>query len=615
MLEILAKDKDTSCQLQALLDERTLDLPTRLLDLLPVGVYVCDHAGVVVRYNRAAAELWGCSPQPGDRSILYCGSYRLIELNGTLVPHAKCPMADVLATGHGLRDQEIAIERANGSRIVALMNIEPIKDGAGRIVGAVNVFREKPEPRGVQMNGGAYTSNDLLQALPAAVYTTDAAGHITFFNEAAAELWGCRPELGKSEFCGSWKLYWPDGTPLPHAECPMALALREKRPIRGLEAIAERPDGTRVPFIPYPTPLFDASGTLIGAVNTLVDITERYEVDKHLRESEIRYRRIAAIVESSDDAILTKNLDGVITSWNSGAERLFGYTADEVVGKPVTILIPVDRRDEEPAILARIRRGERVDHYETIRQRKDGSLIDISLTISPVRDPDGRIIGASKIARDISERRRADERQRIMLREMDHRVKNLFALASGVVSLSTRSATSVETLSSSVRARLSALAHAHALTLPVMTDSGLRMEQSTTLHALIHVILAPYGGQTVDDRARVTISGPDIPIAGGSLTSLALLLHEFATNAAKYGALSTPNGHIDIECIEDGVRFNLAWNERNGPPVQHQTDREGFGTKLALSTVQGQLGGEISRDWNPDGLRIRLSISRNRVAN
>ena len=600
--------------MQALLDERVLGLSDRLLDLLPVGVYVCDQAGLVVRYNRAAAELWGCTPQIGDPAVRYCGSYRLYGLNGNLVPHAKCPMADVLATGQGLRDQEIAIERPDGTRIVALVNIEAIRDDADRVVGAVNVFRERPEPRPAHMNGGVQSSTELLQALPTAVYTTDAAGHITFYNEAAAELWGCRPELGKSEFCGSWKLYWPDGTPLPHDECPMALALREKRPVRGMEAIAERPDGTRVPFIPYPTPLFDAEGTLIGAVNTLVDITERHQAEQLIRQSEIRYRRIAAIVESSDDAILSKNLDGIIMSWNSGAERLFGYTADEVIGMPVTMLIPVDRQDEEPTILARIRRGERVDHFETIRQRKDGSLVDISLTISPVRDRDGKIIGASKIARDITERRRAEEQQRMLLREMDHRVKNLFALAGGVVTLSARSAGSAEELSSAVRDRLSALARAHALTLPVMTDEGRRMEQSTTLHALIHTILAPYEGQTADGKARVAVSGADIPIGGGSLTSLALLLNEFATNAAKYGALSAPTGHIDIECAEDGDRFILAWVERNGPAVDHQANGEGFGTKLASSTVQAQLGGEISRDWNPDGLRIRLSIARDRVS-
>src|SRR5664279_4298774 len=116
---------------------------------------------------------------------------------------------------------------------------------------------------------------ELLDALPAAIYTTDTAGRITYYNESAVVLWGHRPTLGTSEWCGSWKLFWPDGTPLPHDQCPMAVALKEDRAVRGMEAACERPDGTRVPFIPYPTPLHDESGKLIGAVNMLVDITER----------------------------------------------------------------------------------------------------------------------------------------------------------------------------------------------------------------------------------------------------------------------------------------------------------------------------------------------------
>ena len=137
---------------------------------------------------------------------------------------------------------------------------------------------------------GATQLESLIQALPAAIYATDAAGRITFYNEAAAELWGCRPELGKSEFCGSWKLYWPDGRPMPHGQCPMALALKEQREVRGMEAVAERPDGTRVRFVPYPTPLYDVSGTLIGAVNMLVDVTDRNRADVHAQ-------RLASIVE------------------------------------------------------------------------------------------------------------------------------------------------------------------------------------------------------------------------------------------------------------------------------------------------------------------------------
>src|SRR5580704_7196664 len=236
----------------------------------------------------------------------------------------------------------------------------------------------------------------IVDEMPAAIYVTDAVGRITYFNEAAATLWGHRPTVGTSEWCGSWKLFWPDGRALPHGECPMAIAIKEKRTVRGMEAIAERPDGTRVPFEPYPTPLFDASGALIGAVNMLIDITDRK------RAEEVK-QHLASIVQFSDDAIISKNLRGQIESWNAGAERIFGYTASEAIGQSVEMLIPPDRLDEEPEIINRIRRGERTDHYETVRRRKDGSRIDISLTVSPIMDAEGRVVGASKIARDITE--------------------------------------------------------------------------------------------------------------------------------------------------------------------------------------------------------------------
>ncbi len=146
---------------------------------------------------------------------------------------------------------------------------------------------------------------DFLEALPAAVYTTDAAGRITFYNEPAAVLWGCRPELGRSEWCGSWRLYWPDGRSLPHDQCPMAVALKERRPVRGAEAVAERPDGSRIPFIPFPTPLFDDTGDLVGAVNVLVDISERKKAEEQLRlmarEIDHRSRNLAATVHALID--------------------------------------------------------------------------------------------------------------------------------------------------------------------------------------------------------------------------------------------------------------------------------------------------------------------------
>jgi PAS domain S-box-containing protein len=254
----------------------------------------------------------------------------------------------------------------------------------------------------------------MIDALPAAIYTTDAKGRITHFNPACVEFSGRTPELGSDHWCVTWKLYYPDGRPMPHDACPMAIALKERRIVRGAEAIAERPDGSRIWFEPYPTPLFDESGNLVGGINMLVDITAR-------KQAEEATARLAEIVKSSDDAIISKDLDGIIRSWNRGAQHLYGYSANEIVGKPVTTLIPDDHLDDEPAILARLRRGERIDHYETVRRRKDGSLVDISLTVSPVRDSTGRIIGAAKIARDITERKRTEE----ALRDSEERFRML----------------------------------------------------------------------------------------------------------------------------------------------------------------------------------------------
>ena len=319
----------------------------------------------------------------------------------------------------------------------------------------------------------------------------------------------------------------------------------------------------------------------------------------------------AAIIESSDDAILSKDLDGVILSWNRGAERLFGYTAAEAVGRPVTLIIPKDRQDEEPAILDTIRRGEAVRHLETVRQRKDGSLVDISLTISPIKDSRGRIIGASKIARDITELTKARERQHLLLREMSHRVKNLFALSGSIVSLSARSAHSVQDLSDSVRERLAALARAHALTFAhgVVESSS----QPATLQSLIQTIVAPFDGARSDAPARISVSGIDLPVSGGAVSSVALLLHEFATNAAKYGSLSTHDGTIEVVCSRDGENVALSWTERGGPPVLGPAGPEGFGAVLSHIAVNKQLGGEIERIWRPDGLCIRLVVPLSRI--
>jgi PAS domain S-box-containing protein len=320
---------------------------------------------------------------------------------------------------------------------------------------------------------------------------------------------------------------------------------------------------------------------------------------------------LAAIVESSDDAILSKNLDGIILSWNKGAERLFGYRPEEVIGKHISILIPEERADEEPRIIGRISRGERVEHYETVRVRKDGSPIDISLTVSPVRGADGTIIGASKIARDITERRRAQDRQALLLREMSHRVKNAFALATSVVTLSARSAATPAALAATIRERLAALARAHDLTLPNLQGDEAKAGGMTNLVELLKTIFAPY---REDGKERIVITGCDVPVGRGALAGMALLLHEFATNATKYGALSVPEGLVKVDVVVVDDEMRMIWTEIGGPEPSADKIVEGFGSRLERATVQGQLHGSVTRDWQRQGLVIRLAIPLSSLA-
>lgn len=384
---------------QALSPHHLLHASPEFIELLPVAAYACDGAGRVLWFNRLAVDLWGRAPRVGDDTERFCGSYKLY-FGGRAITREETPMAHAIRTGEPVRGAEGIVERPDGTRVWAMVHIAPVKDAAGRVVGAINCFHDTTElhqtrkalqahqddledffengaiamhivgadgtilrankaelamlgyapeayigrnirefhandetiadilsclARGdklvrrstrlkasdgsirhveitssANMRDGALVNTrcfsvdvteqvhakqkaaeselrfqQLLEALPAAVYTTDAEGRITYYNTAAVEMSGRVPEIGSDRWCVTWKLYHPDGQPLPHDECPMAVAIKENRPIRNVEALAEKPDGTRVPFLPFPTPLRDAHGHVVGAVNMLVDISER----------------------------------------------------------------------------------------------------------------------------------------------------------------------------------------------------------------------------------------------------------------------------------------------------------------------------------------------------
>ena len=229
-----------------------------------------------------------------------------------------------------------------------------------------------------------------------------------------------------------------------------------------------------------------------AAYRTIRSNSGMQNAERALQETALEMQRFSFIVKSSDDAIVSKNLDGIIQSWNKGAERIFGYTAEEAIGKPITFLMMPDRYEEEVHILECLRRGERVPPLETIRRRKDGTLINVAVTMSPVRDADGRVIGASKIARDITARQQAQEAQSLLLAEMRHQINNLFAITNSLVMLSARAAKGPMEMAAAVQQRLAALSRARRLTRPGLIGRETKLSERTTLKGLIRTIFAPY---------------------------------------------------------------------------------------------------------------------------
>ncbi|MDP9734820.1 UNVERIFIED_ORG: PAS domain S-box-containing protein [Rhizobium sp. SORGH_AS260] len=814
-----------------------------LLDAVPAAVYVCDRNGLLISYNAEAARLWGRYPRIRDPRDRFCGSLHLYLLDGSSLPHDSCPVAEAVRSGKETRNGEVVMERPDGSRFEALVNVRALRDRDGRIEGAINCFQDISSQKALERQANRHaadledffenaavglhivsnegiilrankaelellgytaeeyvgkhiasfhvdaraiadildklscgrdldryparlrakngqikhvliTSNsrfedgrfintrcfttdvtdvhqaelarleseerlaatyqaatigiaeadsagrllrvndalcrmlgrsedellamtfldythaedkkqdaeryaqqvegkidsyvlrkqaikpdgtsvyldvhsssvrdakgefrygvrvlidvtkakrmedrirenernlrDLLEALPAAVYTTDADGRITFFNRAAVEMAGRVPALG-DEWCVTWRLFRTDGTFLPHDQCPMAVAIKEDRPIRGEEAVAERPDGTRVPFIPYPTPLHDSEGRLTGAINMLVDISDRKKAEEFAE-------RLAAIVTFSDDAIVSKDTQGIIQTWNKGAERLFGYTAADVIGKPITILIPPERQDEEPEILARICRGEHIEHYETVRMKKDGSLIDVSLTVSPLKDGKGQIIGASKIARDITEKRQEERRHLLLINELNHRVKNTLATVQSLASQTFRGERDNHAFRQ-FESRLVALARAHDL-----------LTQESWQGADLHEILTrSLQAVCLDPGRQLEVSGPPCRLNPKLALSLSMAFHELGANATKHGALSVDGGkvavHWSIDGSGEGKTLHLTWRELHGPSVT-AAEKRGFGSRLLEQALARELDAQVLLSFPESGVNFSLT--------
>jgi PAS domain S-box-containing protein len=391
------------------------DIDQAALDAIPTGLCVCAAEGALVRYNRRAVELWGRALPLGDPNQQHGSGFRRYQADGVPLPFAATPVASVLRSGQPIIGAEVVIEQPDGSRIPVLMNVAPLKSKSGRVEGAVCSFQALTERKRIEeaLRASEAELQSVINRTPFMLVRCSRDLHYRFVSGAYAQLVGVRREqiIGKTiaEAIGDKGF----NTLRPHIEKVLRGEATE------FDCEIDFPvAGTRRLHIAY-RPETDAAGNVDGWIASLLDITEQSRAVQ-ARE------QLASIVESSGDAIVSKTLDGIIVSWNNAAENLFGYAAEEVIGKSITILIPAELHDEEPKILDRIQHGDSLDHYETIRQRKDGSRVAVSLSISPVKDAHGIIVGASKIARDITARKQAEhERDRIEveLRELSEKLE------------------------------------------------------------------------------------------------------------------------------------------------------------------------------------------------
>jgi PAS domain S-box-containing protein len=313
-----------------------------------------------------------------------------------------------------------------------------------------------------------------------------------------------------------------------------------------------------------------------------------------IRVLEQKLRWLASIVEYSDDAIVSKDLDGIITSWNRGAERIYGYLAEEVIGESIAVVIPPERQHEADVMLERIRRGDRTEHFETVRRRKNGHLMNVSLTISPIRDSNGKVVGASKIARDITERKEREEREHLLMREVNHRAKNMLSVVDAIArQTATRDPEHfVDRFSERIQA------------LSANQDLLIQNEwHGVEIEDLVRAQLAPFADLI---GSRIAVRGPKLCLNATAAQAIGLALHELSTNAGKYGALSTHRGRVDASWDATDDAFTMGWIEREGPAVS-APQRRGFGTTIMEAMAASSVGGAVDLDFAPAGLVWRLT--------
>lgn len=468
------------------------------------------------------------------------------------------------------------------------LDFSPIPDDSGKPAGVLAVVCDTTQRVLAERSQreSEVRLRTLADSMAQFVWTADETGSVFWFNKRWYEFTGLEPE--KVEGHGWHKLLHPDDADRVIATITHCFKTGESWEdtfqLRGREGVYRW-------FLSRAVPIRNDDGDIVRWFGTNTDITRE-------REAAAKNAQLATIVSTSADAIISLSVDGTILSWNPGAEKLLGYSADEIIGQSEVILFPDGHEHEFNAKYWRLREGETVQR-DGVRRHKDGTLVDVAVSAAPIEKPDGRVLGYSAILRDITDRKRSDARMRLVTRELSHRTKNLLAVIVSMVRQTARVSTDVSAFQNELVQRLHAMSTSHDLL--VAEDWA-----GASLGELIDAVLEPFGAQCVE------VEGPSTFLNAHAIQNFALALHELATNAAKYGAMSVQSGRVSIvwNLIDDaelGRLLHFTWTESGGPPVK-RPQRTGFGHVVVDRVIGRALEADVCYRFDETGVVWSISV-------
>jgi PAS domain S-box-containing protein len=703
--------------------ESLIAMGTSALDAIPGAVYLCDRQGWLVRYNSEAAELWGRAPVLGENGDRFCGAYRLFLTDGTPLPFEHCPTASALNTGIASRNQEVLIQRPDGSRFVALMNIRALRDRRGVVQGVINCFQDVSAHHAMaeELRRKSADLEDFFENSAVGLHIVSGEGiilrankaelallgypaqeyigrHITEFHVDEPVIGDILTKLGSGDCLESYpaRLRAKDGS-IKHvtitsngrfedgklfntrcftidrscvhaaeaarqdsderlsatyeavtigisevdidgrllrvndALCNMLGRSREEllsmtfldythpdciqqdaglyaRQVAGelenyvLRKRALKPDGEVVYLDIHSSSVRDANGTFRYGVRVLQDVTLARRMENQVRESE---RHMRNLLEALPAAVYTTDAEGRITFFNRAAVELSGRTPH--LGEMWCVtwkLFNTDGsalpHDQCPMAVA-LKENRPIRGVEAVAQRPDGSYVPFTPFPTPLHDADGNLVGAINMLVDISERKQAENRQKTLIDELNHRVKNTLATVQSLAAQTARNAEDAKDGYRRFEARLLALSRAHDL----LTK---RHWGQTPLHTLALEVLMPVFGH---EPGRVVIEGASADVGTRVALNLTMTLNELAINALKYGAMSVETGTLSVtwhlQAQADGTLLTLDWREQGGPPVS-PPGREGLGSRLMKRCIERDLAGKFDLIYAPQGVCCRFSF-------